>query len=167
MEGGIYYFKISEKFTQCLAETINPSKVYKTFPINDQIFMTTHENNKVSLWNVDTAEQLHTFNFKSQIVVPFYEKDKNKITCHFENNNEVHILNLTKLGLMESYVYEELVASQRKAEDHPVKIFTLDLNGKKHYYVLMKRGQIYDYSFTEKEYSILFDKVTFFFFLNN
>jgi len=122
--------------------------------------MTVHQNNKVILWNVDTAEQLQSYNFKSQIVVSFYEKESNKITCHFENNNEVHILNVNKLGLMESYIYEELVATQRKSEDHAVKIFTLDLFGKKHSYVIMKRGQIYDYCFTEKDYSILFDKVT-------
>jgi len=142
-----------------LAETINGFRVYKTFYINEQIFLTVYDNNKVSVWNVDTAEQLHSFNFKSQIVVPYYDKDSNKIICHFENNNEIHILNFNKLGMLDSYIDDELVASQRKSEDFPVKMFTLDINGKKIFYVLMKKGILYNYCYTEKEYSVLLDKV--------
>lgn len=124
--------------------------------------MTVYDNKKASLWNVDTAEQLHTFNFKSKIVVSYYEKETNKLICFFENNNEIHILNLAKLGLFDTYINDDLIAAQKKSDDHAVKIFSLDLFGKKHYYILMNKGNLFDYSYTEKEYSILLDKVIIF-----
>lgn len=142
-----------------MSETQTPSRTYKTFYINEEIFMVVNDLNKVSLWNIDTAELLHSFNFKSKLVVPFYIKESNKIVCLFENNNEIHILSLNKLGLYESYINDQLLAAQKKGEDYPVKMFSLMINGKKRYYVLLKKGEIYDYGYTEKEYSVILDKV--------
>ena len=158
IEGGIYYFNISQKFSQCLSETINESRIYKTFYINEQIFLTVSDNNKVSFWNIDTAELLHSYNFKAQLMAPFYDRESNKLICHFENNNEVHVLSISKLGILDSYINEELVASQRKSDDYVIKMFTLEME-KKQYYVLTKKGNLFDYSYTEKEYSILYEKV--------
>lgn len=159
IEGGIYYFNIREKFTQCLVETLNPKRAYKTFYINEEVFLILNENYKLSLWNIETAELLHVYNFKSPISVPFYDKENNKIVCLFENSNEIHILNINKLGLFDSYINDQLIASQKKSDNFPVKMFAVSINNKKRHYLLTKKGEIFDYSYTEKEYSILLDKV--------
>ena len=62
IEGGIYYFNISEKFINNLAGTLNIDRSYSVFYINDEVFLTINYDNiyKVTLWNIDTAEELQT-----------------------------------------------------------------------------------------------------------
>ncbi|KRX04875.1 WD40-repeat-containing domain [Pseudocohnilembus persalinus] len=141
--GGIFYFNLANQYQSQLVSTIDQNKPYLTSIIDQDLAYTSHEDGKLRIWNLQTAEEVMGYNFKSQVTASFYNSSQHKLTCFFRNSNEVKILNLLKFTTSETYVESQYADSERSAHVYPIKAFEAILGGKQNKFILYNDGSLH------------------------
>ena len=102
---GIYYTNLKEQYTSLLVGGF-ASPPFLTKILNSQYFITSHDNGRLKLWNLETGEELRTYKWKSPCKEAFFDESLNKLVCFLENNNQVKLVNLNKFTRDEIYTFD-------------------------------------------------------------
>lgn len=89
----IYYVNIKENFHSLLVGSpVSPVIFTKTF---GTFVLTSHQNGRLKLWNLDTAEELKTYKWKNACTEAYFDDQIGKLVC-FCSNQMVKLVNLKK-----------------------------------------------------------------------
>ncbi|KAL4455065.1 hypothetical protein ABPG74_006447 [Tetrahymena malaccensis] len=159
--GSIYYVNLDSKYRTVLIGTIDNKYSYDTHIVNERFIVTTHQDGKMKLWNIQTAEEVMEYKFQSAVKSVLFESKTNKIFCFFENNNDIKSINLQKFFQSETYVLDEVRPSDKTSTEYPIKSFETIVGGRSGKFVVMKSGDIFNFEqlIKDKRPLIRFQKV--------
>ena len=90
---GVYYVNLNENFHSLLVGAPG-SRVLMTKVVGNYL-LTSHENGRLKLWNLETAEELKTYKWKNPCTEAYFDENINKLVCYC-SNQMVKLVNLKK-----------------------------------------------------------------------
>ena len=81
----------------------SPDKVIFAKVINNQFMLTSHQNGRLKLWNIETAEELKTYKWRYPCTEAYFDEAIGKVVC-FCKNQSLKLVNLKKFTKEENYL---------------------------------------------------------------
>ena len=159
VEGGIYYVNIKMDQQLLLVGTPNPSQAFKLNNLNENFTITNHEDGKLKLFTVTTGEELHCYKMKAICTAVSFDQKNQRAICFFENNNEIKLLDLNKIGQVETFQHDEVVGTARKAEDYVISCNELLVDNIRCFVLVMRSGDIFIMDIDSSKSSLIIFKV--------
>ncbi len=97
----IYYVNLLEQFHSLLVGSPSAPVIF-TKVVNGYL-LTSHQNGRLKLWNLDTAEELKTYKWKYPCSEAYFDESLGKLICYC-TNQAVKLVNLKKFTKEETYL---------------------------------------------------------------
>lgn len=89
----VYYVNLAEQFHSLLVGAPIAPVIF--IKIVNQYLLTSHQNGRLKLWNLQTAEELKTYKWKYACTEAYFDDSLGKLVC-FCSNQSLKLVNLKK-----------------------------------------------------------------------
>ena len=156
---GLHFVNLEENYFPTICGLIDQRSDYKSFALNDKFFSTINNKN-LKIWNVDSGEEIFTYHgIKSKVTCAYFNSQRNKLFCCFENNNEIALFSLDKLGYIDSFIIEETINTNRKHFEFAICWSLWTFNDKPSSILITNIGNVFMVEINEYKGQIIHTKV--------
>ena len=119
---------------------VSPVIFTKTF---SNFLLTSHQNGRLKLWNLDTAEELKTYKWKNPCTEAYFDEQIGKLVC-FCSNQMVKLVNLKKFTKEENYLPED-VKIDAKTDDYVLNSSMVTFGGRPTRWNFYTKGNVFSF----------------------
>lgn len=153
----VYYVNLAEQFHSLLVGS--PSAPAFFTKIVNGYLLTSHQNGRLKLWNLDTAEELKTYKWKYPCTEAYFDESLGKLVCYCSNQT-VKLVNLKKFTKEETYLPED-GKIDGKTDDYVINSTLVAFGGRPTRWTFYSKGNVFSFDINQegKKKSIKGEKV--------
>ena len=110
--------------------------------------LTSHENGRVKLWNLETAEELKTYKWRYPCTEAYFDESINKLVC-FCANQSIKLVNLKKFTKEEMYLPED-GKIDAKLDDPVIHSAMVAFGGRPARWNFYAKGNVFSFNLTQE-----------------
>lgn len=137
----VYYVNLTEQFHSLLVGS--PSAPVNFVKIVGSHLLTSHQNARLKLWNLDTAEELKSYKWKYPCTEAYFDETLGKLVC-FCANTGIKLVNLKKFTKEENYVPEDFKPDGR-ADDYVLNSSMVAFGGRPARWNFYSKGNVFSF----------------------
>jgi WD40 repeat protein len=142
----VYYVNIAEQFHSLLVGA--PSSPVIFTRVVGGYLLTSHQNARLKLWNLETAEELKTYKWRYACTEAYFDESLGKLVC-FCANQTVKLVNLKKFTKEETYLPED-GKIDGKIDDFVVGSAMVGFGGRPMRWNFYSKGNVFTFEITQE-----------------
>ena len=142
----VYYVNLQEQFHSLLVGAA-PAPTIFTKTLSTYL-LTSHQNGRLKLWNLETAEELKTYKWRQPCTDAYFDESINKLVC-FCANNTIKLVNLKKFTKEENFFPDDF-KPDAKPDDYVLHTAMVTFGGRPARWNFHAKGNVFSFELTQE-----------------